>query len=173
MEQRIYVADLAAYNAGVLHGEWISLNGKDADDVYAEISAMLAKSPGSLDREWAIHDHEGFAPYEVSEYADIADLCDLVDAVEVHGTALLALVDHLRLDTAAAVSYHEDNFNGEWNSLSEWAEDWLDGVGSLNDLPDNLKHYFDYESFANDCEMGGDIFTLDADGGRIWVYSNR
>lgn len=174
MEQRIYVASLSAYNAGILHGEWITLNGKTREEVLYEISLMLIKSTGDRPaEEWAIHDHEGFAPYEVSEYADISELCDLVAAVEEHGRQILALVDHLSLDAEAAVRYHEDNYQGEWHSLSEWAEDWLEQTGSLSELHDNLKHYFDYESFARDCEMGGDIFTLDTGDGTIWVYGNR
>ncbi|KGK67087.1 antirestriction protein ArdA [Xanthomonas citri] len=42
---RIYVACLASYNNGVLHGRWIDLDGMDADDVQAEIAAMLRESP--------------------------------------------------------------------------------------------------------------------------------
>lgn len=41
---RIYVASLADYNNGRLHGEWIDLDGKDADDVQGEIAAMLRAS---------------------------------------------------------------------------------------------------------------------------------
>lgn len=42
---RIYVACLASYNAGVLHGRWIDLDDKEADEVNAEIAAMLRESP--------------------------------------------------------------------------------------------------------------------------------
>lgn len=42
---RIYVADLAAYNAGILHGVWIDLDGKDEDEIQSEIDAMLRASP--------------------------------------------------------------------------------------------------------------------------------
>ncbi|QDS19378.1 antirestriction protein ArdA [Xanthomonas citri] len=42
---RIYVACLASYNNGVLHGRWIDLDGMDADDVQAEIAEMLRESP--------------------------------------------------------------------------------------------------------------------------------
>jgi antirestriction protein len=35
--RRIYVACLASYNNGVLHGTWIETEGMDADDLYAEI----------------------------------------------------------------------------------------------------------------------------------------
>lgn len=42
---RIYVADLAAYNAGILHGVWVELDGKDEDEIQSEIDAMLRASP--------------------------------------------------------------------------------------------------------------------------------
>lgn len=41
---RIYVADLASYNNGVLHGVWIDLDGKDADDVHEEIRAKVLRT---------------------------------------------------------------------------------------------------------------------------------
>lgn len=44
-EFRIYAACLAAYNSGRLHGAWIDLEGKSADEVQTEISDMLARSP--------------------------------------------------------------------------------------------------------------------------------
>lgn len=42
-ERRIYVADLAAYNAGTLHGVWIDAD-QDADAIEAEVKAMLRAS---------------------------------------------------------------------------------------------------------------------------------
>jgi antirestriction protein len=40
---KIYVACLAAYNAGYLHGDWIDAD-QDADDIYQEIRDMLSRS---------------------------------------------------------------------------------------------------------------------------------
>ncbi|WP_445392399.1 antirestriction protein ArdA [Stenotrophomonas pavanii] len=42
---RIYVACLASYNSGVHHGDWIDLEGMDADGVRAEIATILRESP--------------------------------------------------------------------------------------------------------------------------------
>lgn len=42
---RIYVACLASYNSGRLHGAWIDCEGKRGDDLHKEIADMLAKSP--------------------------------------------------------------------------------------------------------------------------------
>ena len=43
---RIYVACLASYNAGILHGEWI--DATDADEIREAIETMLSKSRHSL-----------------------------------------------------------------------------------------------------------------------------
>jgi len=45
--QRIYVADLGAYNAGILRGEWIDLNFETVEAVNEKIDNMLANSPES------------------------------------------------------------------------------------------------------------------------------
>ncbi|MEO5867232.1 MAG: antirestriction protein ArdA [Sphingomonas sp.] len=42
---RIYVACLASYNSGVLHGAWIDCDGKDGDEISAEVATMLRTSP--------------------------------------------------------------------------------------------------------------------------------
>jgi len=44
LKMRIYVADLAAYNNGRLHGVWIDASA-DVDDMQSEVAAMLRKSP--------------------------------------------------------------------------------------------------------------------------------
>lgn len=41
---RIYVACLAAYNSGYLHGSWIDAN-QDPWGIWEETKAMLAASP--------------------------------------------------------------------------------------------------------------------------------
>ena len=39
-EIRIYVADLAAYNNGRLHGVWIDAT-EEMDDIWAQVNQML------------------------------------------------------------------------------------------------------------------------------------
>lgn len=43
-EIRIYVADLAAYNNGKLHGIWIDAT-QALDDIQEQINELLANSP--------------------------------------------------------------------------------------------------------------------------------
>jgi antirestriction protein len=58
-ELRIYVACLAAYNNGHLHGQWIDAT-QDSDSLHEEVRKILAASPIKNAEEWAIHDNEGF-----------------------------------------------------------------------------------------------------------------
>lgn len=51
---RIYVADLAAYNNGKLHGVWINATD-DLDDIQKQVNKMLAESPEGFAEEYAIH----------------------------------------------------------------------------------------------------------------------
>ena len=67
---RIYVACLAAYNNGYLHGAWIDAD-QDAGQIRDEIAAILARSPVEDAEEYAIHDYEGFEGVSISEYAGI------------------------------------------------------------------------------------------------------
>lgn len=108
---RIYVACLAAYNNGFLHGRWIDATA-DADEMQEEISAMLRASPcpnvqvdcvecmgvgesfpgvvcrecggrGAVDsaEEWAIHDMEGL-PSCFGEYSGLEPVAEFVALVE-------------------------------------------------------------------------------------------
>ena len=73
---RIYVADLAAYNNGILHGTWINACN-DTEDIQEQINEMLKNSTEEDAEEYAIHDHEGFEGYSVSEWSCIDELHDV------------------------------------------------------------------------------------------------
>ena len=78
---RIYVACLAAYNNGRLHGRWIDASqGEEA--ISDAVQVMLADSPEPDAEEWAIHDYEGFHGCRISEYAGIERVAALAEFIE-------------------------------------------------------------------------------------------
>ena len=97
---RVYVACLAAYNGGRLHGAWIDLD--DADDAHEQALQMLDTSPEPGAEEWAIHDHEGFGSYPVGEHESITELCDLAEAIEEHGAIVAEYAAHVGGDIPTA-----------------------------------------------------------------------
>ena len=149
---RIYVASLADYNAGRLHGRWIAAI-QEANDIHQQIAGMLGKSREPIAEEWAIHDYEGFGPLRLSEYESIETVARLGEGIGNHGSAFahwaaIAGTDPVTLDE------FEDRYLGHWSSLVEFAENLLDDMGvDLNNLgPDHLQPYirFDIEAFARD-----------------------
>jgi len=169
---RIYVADLSAYNAGILYGVWIDLDElTDADDIGAAVVAMLEQSPVIGAEEWEVHDAEDVprivwgAGVEVwAEWAELieqaADDCIPADAVR-------EWVDNVgEVPDAADLS---DRWAGQWDTFEDYAEDWIADSGMLSDVPDNLRCYFDYEKFARD--LAYDHTVLDAPGG-VYIFHN-
>ena len=82
---RIYVACLAAYNNGHLHGRWIDASQGESH-IWEQTRAMLAASPEDGAEEWAIHDYEGFEGAPLSEYASFETVAALADFIEERGT---------------------------------------------------------------------------------------
>jgi len=168
-EPRIYVACLAAYNCGRLHGEWISCEGLDAEDLTAEVEAMLAKSPVPFAEEHAIHDHEGLEGFDVGEYTALSDVADIVALIEEHGDVARAAASLVVNDLDQVRELCTEKYLGAWDSVEEYAEELLDGQ---LDLPDGLRCYFAYDRFATDLELSGDISTVEDDG-VIHIFDNR
>ncbi|MFZ5895540.1 MAG: antirestriction protein ArdA [Myxococcota bacterium] len=159
---RIFVACLAAYNAGMLHGEWIEA-AQTAEGIEAEIRSMLARSPVLGAEEWAIHDYEGFCGAQVAEHEVIADVAEIAKFIEEHGQLGGALLAHLG-DLEDAKRAVEEQRAGSGSSLADWAEEYLSDTGELESMPEQLRFYFDYDRYSRDLELSGDVFALEVEG---------
>ena len=167
----IFVSVLADYNAGLSHGAWIPCDqGEDA--AQDAINDLLATSPtaaqeGRQAEEWAIHDHEGFESVHIGESASIPELCALAEAIEEHGPAFAAFYDYAASGSTVAdcLEQFAEAFQGVFDTLGAWAETWAEETGLLDEVPESLRYYFDFERYARDCEINGDIFSVRVDGG--------
>jgi antirestriction protein len=90
---RIYVACLAAYNNGYLHGAWIDA-AQDSSTISAAVQQMLTASPVAGAEEWAIHDFEGFGSIRIEECASFERVSELAAFLAEHGALGSALLDH-------------------------------------------------------------------------------
>lgn len=212
---RIYVACLASYNAGRLHGAWIDAD-QDADAIHEEIAKILKASPepnvtrrdakcpacakvahitlsefnpnngpGECDacaeprvwdgesypsaEEFAIHDHEGFEGIKIGEYESIETVAELAAAIEEHGEVFGKLYAEEN-DIERARKMMEEGYYGAFKSLEAYAEESADDAGLLSGMPENLRCYFDFEAFARDMELNGDVRTIETDDGMVHVF---
>jgi len=167
---RIYVACLASYNAGTLHGRWIDAT-LGVDHIDEETLDMIAHSPTPLAEEWAIHDYEGFGAVKLSESTSFDDVAELAHAIEELGEAFGVFYNNQPDDVAAVVERFEEAYQGTFRTVEEYAEDHLDSTGVMESVPEMMRPYIDVESFARDLELGGDIWT--AEGGEgVLIFLN-
>lgn len=171
---RIYVACLAAYNAGRLHGRWIDAN-QDADTIREEIAAMLAASPEPGAEEWAIHDHEGLGAIGESESIDrVAEIAAAVADAGDDAPALLAWLD---AEPNRDPSSFADVYRGEWDTLAAYVENLWDDIGyDVRPKCDRVWwhpiNFIDWGAMARELELCGDVETHRSPGG-IYVFDNN
>ena len=90
-QPRLYVACLAAYNVGTLHGAWIDATA-DAWAMWSGVGAMLRASPILDAEDYAILDHEGFGERQIERFASLDGIGSIVAALEADN-AVGAMID--------------------------------------------------------------------------------
>lgn len=163
-EIRIYVACLAAYNNGILHGGWIDAC-QDADEIRWAIHDILKFSPIECAEEYAIHDYEGFEGISLSEYTGIDDVAALAAFIEEHGALGAKLYEYYG-DIEEAEQALSDRYHGEYRSLSEFAANFTEETTSI---PDSLRPYIDYDAMARDLEIS-DVITFETGFEAVHVF---
>lgn len=154
-EFRIYVACLAAYNNGHLHGRWINAD-QEPEEIHAAIAEMLKASPMPEAEEWSIHDYEGFEGLQLSEYTGIEQVAALAAFIAEHGELGAKLYAHFG-EIDAAREALEDHYAGEFRSVAEFAENV---TTETQTIPDSISYYIDWERMARDLEIS-DILTIE------------
>lgn len=165
---KIYVACLAAYNAGLLHGKWIDA-AKDKGHIWRELRDMLASSPEAPAEEWAIHDYEGFGTLRLSEFESIEHVHELARFIEENPKLGPELLSHFsgNLDEARAAC---GTYLGEYTSIAACMEELTQ---ETTQIPESLRYYIDYESMARDTVRNGDLFTIETGHEQVHVFQNR
>ena len=164
-ERRIYVADLAADNAGKLHGRWINAT-TDTAAMWAEVKAMLDASPEPGAEEFAIHDHEG-----VGRIGEFAAYLDKAAADGFDGFLALDVLDRASGDPDEA-AHTLEAYCGAYESLADYAETIMTEAGEVDRVPDSLRSYIDWTAHGRDLELSGDVFTI-RHGSVLYVFANR
>lgn len=166
---RIYVASLSDYNAGRLHGNWVTVDdGMDEGDLWNEIQKILDSSPeakitGFPAEEWAIHDFE--IPYgiEVSEWESMERLIVLNDRIDeirqileqnnledFYGGEIVESVggiDYISSSTELMLRRAEDFF--DFFQIPEKAEPYIDTKAWLRDVAsENSGFWIDSSTFV-------------------------
>ncbi|MGB5133652.1 MAG: antirestriction protein ArdA [Prochlorococcaceae cyanobacterium] len=170
-----YVACLAAYNSGRLHGAWVDLEVIDGDvDALQEcIDWVLATSPEPGAEEWAMHDHAGLPDcLSRSEWPDLADLAAwgeaLADLSRSEWEAFRFYCDDR--GEICDVDDFRDAYQGRWDSGEDFAYQLAEDLGAVPESTAWPLTCIDWEAAWRELRIGGDYIDAAADGGGVHIF---
>lgn len=165
---RVYVGTYAKYNGGSIQGAWIDLEECGNIATFLEKCAELHSDES--DPELMFQDFEGFPEaFYCESHIDPA----VFDWIELGGDDReLLQVYQEKIDSSGDIDKAREAFNGKFDSESDWAEQYWDDCGMLSEVPQFARNYIDFESYARDARLGGDMVFIRHNGG-VWAFSNN
>lgn len=165
----IYVGTYGKYNSGDLAGAWLNVLDYESEADFYEACRELHSD--EADPEFMFQDFENMPKGMAGECwineelfemaAELATLSDTeAEAYEIFRNACSSGDD-------LSVERFRDCWMGEWDSEEDFAENFADECGYLNQMPDSLRCYFDFEKFARDLFLDGYYF----DAGHVFDFN--
>jgi len=147
-DAQIYVACLASYNSGILHGKWITPKA-DKEELQEQINNILDSSKIANAEEWAIHDYDEFP--NLGEYPGLDNIIKVQEAIDEHGIYVVrAFLDNWLVED---LDHIDDAYYGEYDNFSEFASqlanDTIEGLNE-NHTDSTLARYFDWQAWERD-----------------------
>ena len=167
MTARLYVGTYAKYNAGSIKGAWLNLEDYGDRDAFLAACAELHKDEG--DAELMFQDFEGFPRSFYSESSVPAELFDWLELDEDDRELLEVYQNAFYAD--ATIEQAREAFCGKYDSEADWAAQYLEDTGGLQDVPEHLQNYIDFDAYGRDARIGGDMVFARHDG-ELWAFHN-
>jgi antirestriction protein len=165
----VYVGTFAKYNSGNLSGAWLDVSAyNDREDF---IEAALALHADEADPELMFQDFQGFPRVYYGESELDFALWDWL-ALDEDDREMVELYQS-EVDASASIDCIKEAYAGTYDSAEAWAEQWLDETGSLDEVPEGLRNYIDFEAYARDARLGGDYIFIENGYRSVLVFSNH
>ena len=152
-------------------------------DLVLDLSGLTAEKIRDIIAEWT--EENNIDEWAVSEFDDaFVPVLDSTDpevwaeweaAFEEHGDAILKFWEELLgfkyyKEVAHVLEGFESAYQGEYPTNEDWAVEYINDCYTLEGP---LKAYFDYEKYARDCELGGDMIFIDADNDNVFAFNHN
>ena len=94
-------------------------------------------------------------------------------------------LDHYDEDALEAYWEHhgnlddfEDTYRGHFSggtedsALGAYMEEFHEDCGTFHEVPETFKYYIDWDSMGRDARFGGELYTIEADRGGYYIFTN-
>ena len=169
-----YITNLGKYNEGVLSYKLISfpIDDEELNEALKDIGCMYTDEEGEEHNieyeEYFFSDWECEIPFDFGEYISIDKVNDIAERVEELETyeqdVLEVILEEHTSDVEEALCILEDCKYIVWDNCStmeDVAMAMADEYGYLNDIPDNLQCYIDFERWGRDLDIAGKFLCGD------------
>ena len=165
----VWIGNLGAYNAGILRGDWYDLDNYDLEELETAVNELTNNGRN----DYFIADSMSDYGVEVGEYESLESLyakyLTVQDIIEQYGEnaadVIAAYTNNISDDLEHIYSY-EFYFYSDCYTMADVAFEYLDQNGGLDEMPEHLRNYFDYESYGRDMEIEGNFYYA---GGGLYI----
>lgn len=170
---QIWLASLADYTAGILHGQWA--DATNLTQLTDTINHLLATSQVPDAEEYAIFDYDDFAGFRVGENEMLEIVTTVAQGIAEYGAPYAAWAQLHDADPGMLASF-TDAYLGTYDSPARWAEETLEDEGIpqiiADALPETLRSYvhLDYDAWAADADRSGAIHIEPLPDGHVAVF---
>lgn len=153
----IYLTNLGKYNEGELIGEWVKLpiTDEELEKVFERIGINEEYE------EYFITDFESDFGYSVNEYDNLDELNEVAEKIENLDEDQGEIVKALIHDLGYTVDDGDYVIWTDCDNMTDVAYQMVEEYGYLNNIPENIARYFDYESYGRDLGIEGTFIFMD------------
>ena len=161
----VYCGTYGKYNEGSIRGAWIDLTLVKNEEEFYTICRELHQD--EQDPEFMFQDWQSIPDRYISESGINSDYFDYLETI-ANMSETMAEAYECFINDGHDANKFEDAYMGEYDSEQDYAEQLLEETGEINEIPQHLRYYFDYEAYARDLFIN-EYFMLD---GRFVFISN-
>jgi antirestriction protein len=151
-----WVGCLGCYNNGALNGLWV--DGVDAADTDGAGLSEAGKCLKCGADEFWVMDYEGYGDILGGECSPLeaANVAAAIEKIEDGGhdiEAITAYASNLSLSLENWDEWKEafeGSYIGEYDTLKDYAEQYVQETGLLQNIPEEVARFFDYEAYAHE-----------------------
>jgi antirestriction protein len=162
---KVYVGTYRKYNEGSLAGDWLDLTDYSSKKDFIE--ACLELHDDEKDPELMFQDWEDIPADFIGESSIDEKVWEWLELSEDDRETVAMYREDVNFN--APIEEALECYQGEFDSEEDWAVDYWEQTGMLSEVPEQVQSYIDYEKFARDAQLGGDM-TFVRKGHRVRAF---